>query len=94
MDPEIARQAREEEEQSLSLDGTKCGHCGLEPLPCPFCGKPGKIYGQNMVGCSDSVNCGATIDFGHWCGTDDDGTPAEHFVLEQWNKRVGLPSRG
>ncbi len=72
----------------MKFSKTECRHCGLKPLPCPFCGKPGEILGQNMVACSDTVGCGGEIDFGHWCGTTDDGVPAEHFVIEQWNKRV------
>ena len=56
--------------------------------PCPFCGKPAKVYGDNMVGCSDIVNCGANVDFGHWTGTTDEGIPAVTFVIEQWNTRT------
>ena len=67
---------------------SKCSHCDLTPLPCPFCGKDGQIFGQNMVGCSDIIECGANIDFGHWCGETDEGIPAEHYVIEQWNKRI------
>lgn len=63
----------------------KCPHCGIEPKPCPFCGEPGKVYGENYVGCSDH-NCGGNVDFGHWCGVEN-GIPAIHWVIEQWNKR-------
>ncbi|MCP4986105.1 MAG: hypothetical protein GY928_08575, partial [Colwellia sp.] len=38
-----------------------------------------------------NANCGGTMDFGHWCGHDDDGIPAEHYVVEQWNKRIQPP---
>ncbi len=51
---------------------------------CPFCGKPGKIYAENNVGCED-WKCGGNIDWGHWCG--ENGVPAVHWVIEQWNKR-------
>lgn len=66
---------------------TECPHCQLKPLACPFCGKPASIFGSNMVGCSDTVDCGGNVDFGHWTGTNDDGVPAVHYVIEQWNKR-------
>lgn len=72
----------------MGYRATECRHCGLKPLPCPFCGKDGLIFGDNMVGCSDDHNCCANIDFGHWTGTNNDGTPAVHYVIEQWNKRV------
>lgn len=63
-----------------------CPCCGVNILPCPFCGKEGKIYGSNMVGCSD-LNCGGNVDFGHFDG-EQDGIPAVHWVIEQWNKRT------
>lgn len=66
---------------------TECPHCRIKPLACPFCGKPAKIFGSNVVGCSDTVDCGGNVDFGHWTGTNDDGVPAVHYVIEQWNKR-------
>lgn len=72
----------------MSHETNECDHCGMKPLPCPFCGKPGKIFGDNMVGCSDTNGCMAAVDFGHWTGEDDDGVPAVHYVIEQWNKRV------
>jgi len=56
-------------------------------MPCPFCGEPGKIYGVNMVGCSNVSRCGAVIDFGHWVGALN-GIPDVHFVIEQWNTRT------
>lgn len=65
----------------------KCEHCDLELKPCPFCGKPAKIYGSNMVGCIDTVNCNGGMDFGHWDGTSN-GVPAVHWVIIQWNKRT------
>ena len=68
-------------------DDIECPCCRTKLSPCPFCGKPGKIYGENMVGCED-WRCGANIDFGHWCGFNDKGIPAVHHVIEQWNKRV------
>jgi hypothetical protein len=68
-------------------DDLCCSCCGEELLSCPFCGKPGKIFGSNMVGCSDTINCGGSIDFGHWCGVQD-GIPAVHWVIKQWNKRT------
>lgn len=67
----------------------KCPCCDAKPLPCPFCGSKGKIYGENMVGCSETVNCGGNVDFGHWCGVEN-GIPAIHHVIEQWNKRVSI----
>lgn len=57
-------------------------------LPCPFCGGEAKIYGENMVGCADTLNCGANVDFGHWCGTDAAGVPAVKHVIDQWNTRA------
>ena len=70
---------------------TQCPHCGITPLPCPFCGKPGEIFGVNMVACSDVSGCGAVIDFGHWVGTLND-IPDVHFVIEQWNTRTAHPT--
>ncbi len=70
---------------------TECPCCNTKLNLCPFCGGPAKIYGQNMVGCIDNANCGGTMDFGHWSGHDDDGIPAEHYVVEQWNKRIQPP---
>lgn len=72
----------------------ECPHCGLKPLRCPFCGSPGEIFGDNMVGCCETVNCGGNVDFGHWTGEDDNGVPAVHFVIEQWNKRAIHPGDG
>ena len=65
---------------------TECPNCGLKPLPCPFCGKPAEIIAQNEVQCTD-WKCGASINWGHWLG-EENGIPAEHWVIEQWNKRV------
>ena len=74
-----------------SLRGkTECPCCETKVKPCPFCGSPGIIYSCNMVGCSENVQCGGEVDFGHWVGTTDDGIPAVHFVVEQWNKRYAL----
>lgn len=56
--------------------------------PCPFCGSAGTVFADNMVGCVETVKCGANIDFGHWTGYADNGTPAVEFVIEQWNKRA------
>ncbi len=64
----------------------ECPCCETKPSDCPFCGKLGKIYGENSVGCSD-WNCGAEINFGHWCG-EEKGIPAIHHVIAQWNKRI------
>lgn len=75
-----------------------CPHCGERPKKCPFCGKPAKIYGQNMVGCSGINDCDAGmvppdefctghVDFGHWCGTEKN-IPAVHWVIKAWNRRV------
>lgn len=66
---------------------TACHHCGLALSPCPFCGKPGQVFGCNSVGCSDTVNCGGEVNFGHWEG-EINGVPDVHFVIEQWNKRA------
>lgn len=65
----------------------ECPHCQMKPLPCPLCGGPAVIIGDNMVGCTDN-GCNCNVDFGHWTGYDDDGVPAVHFVVEAWNKRV------
>ncbi len=74
-------------EQAARVRGmTECPHCQMKPKPCPFCGKPGKIYGENYVGCED-FQCGANVDWGHFCGTER-GIPAVHHVINQWNKRV------
>lgn len=67
----------------------RCPHCGIAPASCPFCGKPGEVYGVNFVGCSDSVNCGGAVEFGHWCGIEAD-IPAVHWVIEHWNKRAPI----
>ena len=64
-----------------------CPHCDIKLLPCPFCESRAVVFGSNAVGCTE-FECGAEIDFGHWCGETDDGIPAEHFVIEQWNKRT------
>lgn len=66
---------------------TRCPCCGTVPLACPFCGESAEICGENMVACSDDLNCTANVDFGHWCG-DENGIPAVHWVIQQWNKRV------
>lgn len=66
---------------------SKCPCCEVEPAACPFCGKPGKIYGESIVGCSDLTNCNGQVDFGHWCGVEN-GIPAVHWVIKQWNKRA------
>ena len=52
-------------------------------LPCPFCGKPAKIYGTNLVGCEDTVNCGGEVDWGH------NINPAGPIAA--WNRRA-LPA--
>lgn len=49
-------------------------------LPCPFCGKAAKVYGVNLVGCVDTVGCGAQVDWGHFYGPDP--------VIAAWNKRA------
>ncbi len=67
---------------------TECPHCGLKLLPCPFCGSRAVVFGQPRVGCTE-FECGAEIDFGHFVGETNDGVPAEHFVIEAWNKRTG-----
>lgn len=65
-----------------------CPHCRVRLLHCPFCGGPAEAVGSAVVQCRDTVGCSATIDFGHWTGEDDNGVPAIHFVIEQWNKRA------
>jgi hypothetical protein len=78
----------EDKYNKLTIIGaTECPCCGAKIKPCPFCGKPGQIYGCNNVGCSE-FECGANVDFGHWCGIGDDGKPAVHWVIENWNKRI------
>jgi endogenous inhibitor of DNA gyrase (YacG/DUF329 family) len=66
------------------------GDSDTKLLPCPFCGKPGKVYAENSVGCSDQ-QCGAEVNFGHWCGVEN-GVPAVNWVIAQWNKRTLTPS--
>lgn len=83
----IAERKRLQEERDEEWRKSGCTCCGTQPLDCPFCGKPGKIFGENMVGCSAENVCDANIDFGHWCG-EENGIPAVHHVIEQWNKRV------
>ncbi len=74
-------------DQAESVKGmVECPCCQTKPLPCPFCGKPGKIYGEPNVGCED-WECGANIEWGHFCG-EENGIPAVHWVIMQWNKRV------
>ena len=74
-------------DQAESVKGmVECPCCQTKPLSCPFCGKLGKIYGENYVGCED-WECGAAVDWGHFCG-EENGIPAVHWVIEQWNKRV------
>ncbi len=70
------------------VKATECEHCQTKLLPCPFCGKPAVAVGSALVQCTDTNGCSAMIDFGHWTGETDDGVPAIHFVIEQWNKRV------
>lgn len=53
-----------------------------ELLPCPFCGKPARVFGSNMVGCEDQSNCGANVDWGHY--TKGDGPK------QAWNRRADL----
>ncbi len=65
----------------------ECSCCQEKPLPCPFCGAPGMIFGENMIGCSEIVQCGGQVDFGHHCGVEN-GIPAVHWVIKQWNKRI------
>lgn len=74
----------------MAIKRTACPHCGLEPLPCPFCGSPAVIHGQSAVECTETIQCGALVDWGHWCGADTDGVPAEHWVIAHWNKRAAL----
>jgi hypothetical protein len=50
--------------------------------PCPFCCKPAKRYFTNVVGCTDTVNCGAQIELG------DHGTRTIEYTIESWNRRV------
>jgi hypothetical protein len=45
-----------------------------------MCGKPAKVYGKNMVGCTDNVHCTVIVDFGHYDGLDE--------VIAAWNKRT------
>jgi len=65
----------------------ECPCCGLKIKTCPHCGKSGKAFGPNLVGCSDISQCGSEVDFGHWLGQIH-GKPDVHWVVEHWNKRV------
>jgi hypothetical protein len=51
-------------------------------LPCPFCGKPAKRYGSNLVGCEDTVNCGGEVDWGHYIKGDG--------PVDAWNRRADI----
>lgn len=66
---------------------SKCPCCDEKPMPCPFCGKEGVIYGENSVGCIEMTQCGGEVNFGHWSG-EENGIPAVHWVIKQWNKRA------
>jgi len=63
----------------------ECPCCQVKPLPCPFCGQPGKIYAENCVGC-ESWKCGATVNFGHWYD-EENNISAVHWVIKHWNER-------
>jgi len=67
---------------------TACPCCSTEIGKCPFCGKRGCIIlpYENAVFCEDDNDCGAEMNFGHWCG-EEKGIPAIHHVIAQWNKR-------
>jgi endogenous inhibitor of DNA gyrase (YacG/DUF329 family) len=66
---------------------TKCPHCDMQVAACPHCAEPARIHGENMVACTDTVDCCAQVDFGHWCGTEN-GIPAIHWVIAAWNRRA------
>ena len=67
--------------------GSKCFCCVEEVKSCPLCGSRGVIYGQNMVGCIDVVECGLVID---WGGSHSiyKNKPLVHWVIKHWNTRV------
>lgn len=54
----------------------------IELLPCPFCGKPAKWFGVNSIGCTDQVDCGASVDSG------DSGARTAEFTLRSWQRRA------
>ena len=51
-----------------------------ELKPCAHCGKPAKKLAENLIVCSDTVNCNAEINFDARCG---DGS-----VDKAWNTRA------
>lgn len=70
---------------------TTCTCCDLKIKPCPRCGEDGVIIrGYESTVYCDSGDCEINMDFGHWCGTQDD-KDAIHFVIENWNERPQKP---
>lgn len=50
--------------------------------PCPFCGKPAKLFAPNMVICTDTVSCGAEVNSG------DSGDMTQEYTVSAWNTRA------
>lgn len=51
---------------------------------CPFCGSKAKQYGTNVIGCTNTVECGGNLDFGHYTGKPDP-------LIAAWNTRADAP---
>ena len=68
----------------------KCPICNEPIKPCPFCGQVGKIYGPNLVGCTDNLECGGEVDGGApWGGPESKAKNMVCWTIKRWNRRPG-----